>query len=326
MDKEHKITMNKPLLDIQNLSVCFEDYAIVDNLSFSLHKKEPLCIVGESGCGKSMTSLALMQLLPQEARLRADKIEFNNKDLLNLSKKEMTNIRGNELAMIFQDPMSALNPVLKLGDQIAEPLIRHKKMSKKEALEEAIQLLEKVGIEDAHKRIKEYAHQFSGGMLQRVMIAMMLACKPALLIADEPTTALDVDTQAQILDLLNNLIDNNDLGLIFITHDMSVAKKIAHNIAVMYAGKIVEFAKAQDFFAKPMHPYSKALFDSIPSEKNRYLDRLPTIKGSVPPPNEIILGCRFKNRCPNADQECDNPPPLQNINNRQILCKLNFSN
>ncbi len=313
------------LLEVDKLSVSFNNALVVNDISFSLYKKECLCLVGESGCGKSMSSLAIMRLLPSQAQMHAEKIVFEGQYLFNFSEKQMANIRGNTLAMIFQDPMSALNPVLPLGIQIAEPLIRHRKYSKRKALFEAQRLLSEVGIADAEARLKDYAHQFSGGMLQRVMIAMMLACKPSLLIADEPTTALDVDTQKQIIKLLKYLMQSHDMGLLFITHDMKVAKEIANHIAVMYAGKIVEISPKEEFFAKPLHPYSRGLLASIPSKRNRNLDRLPTIKGTVPSPSEVISGCRFKNRCPYAKSECDNPPPLQTLANRQVLCHLDFS-
>ncbi len=310
------------LLEVENLRVAFNTYPVVNDISFTLNKKECLCLVGESGCGKSMTSLALMQLLPFQAKMQASKILFEGQDLLNLSKKQMADLRGNALAMIFQDPMSALNPVLRLGDQIAEPLIRHKKFTKKQALLEAQRLLTQVGIAEAEARLEEYAHQFSGGMLQRVMIAMMLACKPSLLIADEPTTALDVETQKQIIELLRELMQVHDMGLLFITHDMDIAKEMSNYIAVMYAGKIVELAPKKEFFTKALHPYSQGLLASIPNKENKHLKRLPTIKGTVPHPSEVISGCRFKNRCPHAHAACDNPPPLQKIDNRQVLCWL----
>ncbi len=313
-----------PLLDVENLTVSFDSFPVVNSISFSLEKKKCLCLVGESGCGKSMTSLALMGLLPEGAKLSADKILFENEDLLTLSTKEMAKIRGNKLAMIFQDPMSALNPVLPLGEQVAEPLRIHKKYSKKQALEEAIRLLTEVGIKNAQERIKDYAHQFSGGMLQRVMIATMLACKPSLLIADEPTTALDVASQEQIIKLIQSLMKSYDMGLLFITHDMDRAKELADSIAVMYAGKIVEYSPVEEFFEKPLHPYAKGLLASLPTEENQKLERLPTIKGTVPSPFEIIEGCRFKNRCPYADSECDKEPPMQEINGRKVLCKLTF--
>ncbi len=312
------------LLEVENLSISFNNYPVVNDISFYLHKKECLCLVGESGCGKSMTSLAIMQLLPPQAQMQAKNIVFEGQYLLKFSPKQIANIRGNTLAMIFQDPMSALNPVLPLGDQIAEPLIRHKNYTKRKALFEAQMLLTQVGIPDAEARLKEYAHQFSGGMLQRVMIAMMLACRPSLLIADEPTTALDIGTQKQIIKLLKELMQLREMGLLFITHDMKVANELADTIAVMYAGKIVEIAPKDEFFAKAYHPYSRGLLASIPTKKKKNLDRLPTIKGTVPHPSEIISGCRFKNRCPYADQECDAPPPLQSIGNRKILCCKNF--
>ncbi len=312
------------LLEVKNLSVSFNGHPVVNDISFSLEKKECLCIVGESGCGKSMTSLALMRLLPEHAKVSAKSMLFEGDELQSLSLKQMAKIRGNKLAMIFQDPMSSLNPVLPLGDQVAEPLVLHKKLSKKAALEEVVQLLTNVGIKDAHLRLKDYAHQFSGGMLQRVMIAMMLACKPSLLIADEPTTALDIATQKQIVNLINELMQIHDMGLLFITHDMHIAKQIANKVAVMYAGKIVELSPVDEFFNKPLHPYAEGLLSSLPTEENQKLHRLPTIKGTVPPPHEIIVGCRFKNRCPYANEKCDSPPPLQTIGNRQVLCNIKF--
>lgn len=314
--------MEKTLLNISHLSISFDDYPVVNDVSFSLKKKECLCIVGESGCGKSMTSLALMRLLPEQALLQAEEICFEGQNLLELNKKQMAQIRGNKLAMIFQDPMSALNPVLPLGEQIAEPLIRHKKLSKKQALLEAEHLLQEVGITHAKQRLKDYAHQFSGGMLQRVMIAMMLACKPSLLIADEPTTALDLITQQQIIKLIQKLMIHHEMGLVFITHDMHVAKQVADYVAVMYAGKIVEYSPTKEFFEKPLHPYSQGLLASIPSEKNKNELRLPTIKGTVPSPQEKIEGCRFKNRCPKAHAQCSIMPEMQEFGKRKILCNL----
>ncbi len=312
------------LLSVEHLAVFFDGNPVVNDISFTLNKKECLCIVGESGCGKSMTSLAIMRLLPEQAKTKAKGIFFEGKNLLDFSKKEMSAIRGDKIAMIFQDPMSSLNPVLPLGEQIAEPLILHKNYSKKDAMKEAIELLTDVGIKDAHLRIKDYAHQFSGGMLQRVMIAMMLACKPSLLIADEPTTALDVESQKQIITLVKELMQKYDMGLLFITHDMHIANELADSIAVMYAGKIVEYSPVDEFFAKPLHPYAKGLLASLPTEDNQKLERLPTIKGTVPPPSEKIDGCRFKNRCPSVNEQCNFEPPLQIIGERKILCSLNL--
>ncbi len=318
--------MQDTLLHIEDLNISFpykdEYFPVVDNISLSLKKKECLCIIGESGSGKSMTALALMRLLPEEAKHNAKKIFFEGEDLQKLSRQEMSNICGNKLAMIFQDPMSALNPVLTLGEQIAEPLIRHKNYSKKDALDKAISLMQEVGIEKAELRIKSYPHEFSGGMLQRVMIAMMISCNPSLLIADEPTTALDVATQKNIIVLIKKLIHSHDMGLLFISHDIHIAKEIANTIAVMYAGKIVEYTDKESFFTNPMHPYSRALLSSIPSEENAKLKRLPSIKGSIPRPHEEIIGCRFKNRCQMVQEICNTKPEEKIINNAKILCHL----
>ncbi len=320
--------MHNTLLNIKELNVSFSYkdtyFPVVDTISLSLNKKECLCIIGESGSGKSMTALALMRLLPEQAKCNAKEIIFEGQDLQNLSRQEMSTLCGNKLAMIFQDPMSSLNPVLTLGEQIAEPLIRHKNYSKKDALDKAISLMQEVGIDKAGLRIKSYPHQFSGGMLQRVMIAMMISCNPSLLIADEPTTALDVEIQRNILSLIKKLMQNHDMGLLFISHDMHIAKEIADNIAVMYAGKIVEYAKKEDFFANPMHPYSKALLASIPNKENVKLNRLPTIQGNVPKAYEEIIGCRFKNRCPHVSEICNTKPKEQIIEGRKILCHLQF--
>ncbi len=316
--------MNNTLLNLKDLKIEFSYkdsfYPVVDSISLSIKEEECLCIIGESGSGKSMTALALMQLLPEQARFSAKEILFQDTDLLSLSRKEISNILGNRMAMIFQDPMSSLNPVLTIGEQIAEPLIRHKNYSKKQALDQTIALMQEVGIEQPELRIKSYPHEFSGGMLQRVMIAMMISCNPALLIADEPTTALDIQTQKNIIQLLNKLRKDHKMGLVFISHDMHIAKEIADNIAVMYAGKIVEYAKKEDFFSNPMHPYSKALLASIPNKENQKLKRLPTIEGNVPKAYEQISGCRFKNRCKFQSDICNTPPIEQNTNNRKILC------
>ncbi len=314
-----------PILDISRLRVSFQGFPVVNEISLSLNRKECLCLVGESGCGKSMTSLAIMKLLPQQAELKADYISFNGNNLLEYNNKQMAQIRGNRIAMIFQDPMSSLNPVLTLGEQVAEPLVRHKKYSPAQALEEAARLLNEVGILNAKQRLKDYPHQFSGGMLQRVMIAMMLSCKPDLLIADEPTTALDTQTQKQIVNLLQKLMHEQEMAMLFITHDMHIAKDIADSVAVMYAGKVVEYTPTGLFFDNPLHPYSQGLLNSIPSEKNKGLSRLPTIKGSVPAPKDIILGCRFKNRCPYTQIICDTPPEYSCFGKRKVLCNLHFN-
>ncbi len=300
--------MNDSILRVENLHITFAtEHGIVtavQNLSFSLHKGETLCIVGESGSGKTVTCLAVMGLLPKPGgQIAGGKIEFAGRDIANLDDKEMQGIRGNRISMIFQEPMTALNPVYTIGYQINEVLMRHKNMRKKDATEYAINLLEKVGITEASRRIKQFPHELSGGLRQRVMIAIALACNPDILIADEPTTALDVTVQAQILELLSSLKKEFNTSIIFITHDMGVVSQIADNIMVMYGGMKVEENCADVFFEKPVHPYTIGLLNCIPqiSLEDKVLTQIP---GTIPHLWSMPKGCHFSNRCTFANEIC----------------------
>lgn len=295
------------LLDIQNLSVKFGDYTAVDQLSVQLDRGEILGIVGESGSGKSVSMLALMGLTAYPGIVSADKLEFDGHDLLALSPKRQRDIIGKDIAMIFQEPMTSLNPSYTTGYQIIEALKIHVGGPKKELTERAETLLEQVGIPDPARRMKSYPHQLSGGMNQRVMIAMAIACNPKLLIADEPTTALDVTIQAQILDLLLSLQQQRDMALVLITHDMGVIAETAQTVNVMYAGQKVELQEASRLFHQPRHPYTKALLEALP-ERSKGRRRLPTIPGVVPGPYDNIQGCLFHPRCSKAQPRCATEP------------------
>ena len=298
--------MTEPLLEVKNLRINFKTYAglvqAVRGVDFTLAKGETLAIVGESGSGKSVTSNALMRLIPQPAgRYEDGQILFEGKDLLKLSEREMESIRGNEIAMIFQDPMTALNPTMRVGKQIMEVILTHKKgVSKEAAKQRAIELLAEVGIPDPERRFKQYPHEFSGGMRQRVVIAIALAAEPKILIADEPTTALDVTIQAQILELMNKIQEKNCNAIIFITHDLGVVANVADRVAVMYAGQIVEYGSSHDIFYNPKHPYTWGLLGSMPDLDSEDSEELYTIPGA--PPNLINppLGDAFAPRNPYA--------------------------
>ena len=298
--------MTEPLLEVKNLRINFKTYAglvqAVRGVDFTLAKGETLAIVGESGSGKSVTSNALMRLIPQPAgRYEDGQILFEGKDLLKLSEREMESIRGNEIAMIFQDPMTALNPTMRVGKQIMEVVLTHKKgVSKEAAKQRAIELLAEVGIPDPERRFKQYPHEFSGGMRQRVVIAIALAAEPKILIADEPTTALDVTIQAQILELMKKIQEKNGNAIIFITHDLGVVANVADRVAVMYAGQIVEYGSSHDIFYNPKHPYTWGLLGSMPDLDSEDSEELYTIPGA--PPNLINppLGDAFAPRNPYA--------------------------
>ncbi len=306
--------MPEKLLEVKNLKTYFalEDGGwakAVDDVSFSVAKGETLCIVGESGCGKSMTALSIMDLIAKPpGKYMGGQILFHGKDLLTLSEKEKSSIRGNRIAMIFQEPMTALNPVKKIGIQIAEVLQLHEHMDKRKAMEQAILMLKKVGIPRAEKIVHEYPHQFSGGMRQRVMIAMAMMCNPELLIADEPTTALDVTIQAQVLDLMRTMKKEFHTALIFITHDFGVVSEMADNVVVMYAGQIIESGQADMLFERPLHPYTRALLASVP-----FIDQdkevLHSIPGTVPEASKYPEGCRFAERCDKCHPECRKKEP-----------------
>ena len=298
--------MTEPLLEVKNLRINFKTYAglvqAVRGVDFTLAKGETLAIVGESGSGKSVTSNALMRLIPQPAgRYEDGQILFEGKDLLKLSEREMESIRGNEIAMIFQDPMTALNPTMRVGKQIMEVILTHKKgVSKEAAKQRAIELLAEVGIPDPERRFKQYPHEFSGGMRQRVVIAIALAAEPKILIADDPTTALDVTIQAQILELMKKIQEKNGNAIIFITHDLGVVANVADRVAVMYAGQIVEYGSSHDIFYNPKHPYTWGLLGSMPDLDSEDSEELYTIPGA--PPNLINppLGDAFAPRNPYA--------------------------
>ncbi|WP_277578621.1 ABC transporter ATP-binding protein [Bdellovibrio svalbardensis] len=312
--------MSDILLEVQNLKTGFKTdegaFRAVDDVSFYVKKGQTLGIVGESGCGKSVTSLSVMRLIQKPGSIESGKILFKGQDLLKLSEDKMRTIRGNEIAMIFQEPMTSLNPVYTIGDQIEEAVLLHQKQfNKEQARERAIEMLRLVGIPAPEKRFHEYPHQLSGGMRQRVMIAMAISCNPELLIADEPTTALDVTIQAQILDLMRKLQKEFNAGMILITHDLGVVAEMCQEVAVMYAGRIVEFGTVEDIFYRPKHPYTRGLLDSIPHfETGHKLDQLKTIKGMVPSLYNLPVGCRFADRCPYAQEDCRQIyPTLENM-------------
>jgi len=305
-----------PLLAVEGLSVAFprqgSERRVVAGIDYRIDAGRTLGVVGESGCGKSMTALALMGLVPSPGRVSGH-IRFDGQDLLGQSAAEWRALRGERVAMIFQEPMTALNPVMQIGRQIAEVLVLHKGIGWAEAEDLAIGKLEAVGINSPKQRAVAYPHQLSGGMRQRAMIAMALACEPALLIADEPTTALDVTIQAQILDLMLDLQDRIGMAIQFISHNLAVVSEIAHDIIVMYAGRIVERAPADALFAHPRHPYTQGLIATLPNPEHR-VDHLPVIAGGVPDLDESVRGCRFADRCPLADAHCrEAEPPARDL-------------
>jgi len=298
----------KKLIDVNDLKTYFytEDGVVraVDGVDFEIYPGETLGIVGESGCGKSVTSLSIMRLIESPpGKIAGGSIMFDGKDLTKLSQNQMRKIRGNDISMIFQEPMTSLNPVYTVGDQIMEAILLHKDVNKKEAREQSIDMLRKVGISLPEQRVDEYPHQLSGGMRQRVMIAMALSCDPQLLIADEPTTALDVTIQAQILDLMNGLKDKFNMAIMMITHDLGVIAEISDRVAVMYAGKIVEYTDVKTLFANPKHPYTWGLMHSIP-RLDKEVEKLSAIPGIVPSPLNFPPGCKYNTRCPLADEKC----------------------
>lgn len=306
---------SQPLLRVENLRTWFfTDDRIapaVDGVSFCVEAGKTLCFVGESGCGKSVTALSVMQLIPSPpGRIVDGEIWWNGQDLRTLTPRQMRRVRGREMAMIFQEPMSSLNPVLRVGDQVAEALLLHLDLTPEAARERTLELFRQVGLSSPETRIDAYPHELSGGMKQRIMIAMALACEPRLLIADEPTTALDVTIQAQILALLRDLQDRLGMGMLMITHDLGVVAEIADDVAVMYAGKVVETCSVYDLFDHPKHPYTLGLFASLPSIGGRKGHRLDVIEGMVPSPDQFPTGCRFRTRCPFATDACADQEPL----------------
>jgi peptide/nickel transport system ATP-binding protein len=295
----------------------------VDGVSLKLNTGQTLGIVGESGCGKTVLSLSIMRLIPDNGRIINGKINFSGQDLLKLSAEEIRFKRGSEIAMIFQEPMTSLNPVFRVGEQIAESIRLHQKLSTKDAHSLSIEQMREVGIPEPEKRALDYPHQLSGGMRQRVMIAMAMSCKPKLLLADEPTTALDVTIQAQILYLISDLKNRNNMAVMFITHDLGIVAQSADNVAVMYAGKIVETAAVETIFANPRHPYTKGLIDSIPArcgdDKDNNTEYLRTIPGTVPSLYNLTAGCRFYERCSYADIHCSEQEPVLEVIEQEHL-------
>lgn len=309
------VRMSK-VLEVNNLQVSFDTYAgevqAVRGVSFELEEGEVLAIVGESGCGKSVTAQTIMKLNPMPpARIKDGEIILNDKDIVQATEKEMRQIRGNDVSMIFQDPMTCLNPTMQIGKQLVEAIKNHRKLSKDEAMEEAIRLLKLVNIPNPEQRIKQYPHEFSGGMRQRVMIAMALSCEPKLLIADEPTTALDVTIQAQIMDLLQEIKEKTNTAIILITHDLGVVASMADRVAVMYAGKVVETGTSKDIFYNPSHPYTKALLKSLPSTDMDRSTRLVSIPGTPPDLLNPPVGCGFASRCEHCMKICHEVYPYQ---------------
>ena len=303
------MTDTSQVLNVENLSVDIEVPAgtlhAVTDVSLHVDEGETLCIVGESGCGKSITALAIMNLLPSKAKLTVSKLELEGSNLRALNEREFANLRGDRMGMIFQDPMTSLNPVYRIGEQLEEVYIQHNKGSSKEARERAAYLLDKVGIIAPNERLSQYPHQLSGGLRQRMMIAMTLMCDPSLVIADEPTTALDVTMQAQTLSLLNNLQDEFNMGMILITHDLGVVARMADRVLVMYAGRPVETGTSEQVFDHPTHPYTQGLLRCIPDPgKSAAKGRLGSIRGIVPALVGDLAGCMFRNRCEYVVDQC----------------------
>ncbi len=310
-------TLNGALLQVQGLRTYFQTelgvVRAVDGVGFNLEAGKTLALVGESGCGKSVTALSIMRLVPSPpGRIVAGRVAFGGQNLVTMPESRMRKVRGNRIAMVFQEPMTSLNPVYTVGNQIVEAIRLHQGLSKRSAWQRAQQLLGQVGIPEPTQRVRQYPHQLSGGQRQRVMIAMALSCKPELLIADEPTTALDVTIQAQILELLGQLQRQTNLAILLITHDLGVVAGVAHDVCVMYAGKIVESAHVEELFANPLHPYTQGLFRSLPrlSEAKR---RLEAIEGTVPDPRAFPSGCKFHPRCPlgRNDHRCQTVEPIR---------------
>lgn len=320
---------NTPLLQVQDLKVYFyteekEELRAVDGVSFYLKEGETIALVGESGCGKSVTSLAILRLIDSDGKIQGGKIILRGRNLLSLSEKEMREIRGRDISMIFQEPSSALNPVYTVGDQIMEAIILHQKLPRPQARKAAEEALRLVGIPEARKRLDEYPHELSGGMKQRAMIAMALSCHPKVLIADEPTTSLDVTIQAQILELIAELQHRLNMGVILITHDLGVVAGMAERVVIMYAGKVVEEGSRWDIFHHSFHPYTWGLLHSIPRLDIKQ-EKLAIIPGAVPDPLNFPSGCRFRNRCPLADELCLTEPQWREIESQHYVYCHHYS-
>jgi peptide/nickel transport system ATP-binding protein len=307
--------LEKPILSIRDLVVEFRTekglIRAVDQISFDVMPGEPVGVVGESGCGKTVTALSILKLIPSPpGRIAAGSIELDGIDVVSRPEDKMREVRGNAASMIFQEPMTALNPVYTVGNQMIEVIRVHQKISKGAAKKLAVEMLKTVNIESPEKRVNQYPHELSGGMRQRVMIAMALSCSPKLLIADEPTTALDVTVQAQVMDEIKRLQEEMKMGMILITHDLGVIAQTCKRVVVMYCGKIVEISEIKELFDHPKHPYTRGLLDSIPKIRNEKLETLPTIEGMVPDLAELPKGCRFADRCSKVQDRCRSEEPL----------------
>lgn len=302
-----------PVLAVTDLTVVFPTdrgtLTAADRVSFAVPEAQTLGIVGESGCGKTVTALALLRLLPAEGRIAGGRVELRGRDLLAMRERELRRLRGNEISMIFQEPLSALNPVLTVGNQVIEVIRAHEHLRRRAARRKALEVLEMVGVPAPEERFDAYPHELSGGLRQRVMIAMALACGPSVLVADEPTTALDVTIQAQILDLLARLQEDLHMATLLITHDLGVVAEAAHDVVVMYAGQVVESSSAEALFESPAHPYTEALLASVPRRGSAPGEHLPVIPGTVPDLTKSIAGCRFADRCPKVFGRCRAEPP-----------------
>jgi peptide/nickel transport system ATP-binding protein len=323
--------IENPIVRVQNLETTFysknagstQAFKAVNGLSYDINQGETLGLVGESGCGKSVTSFSLMRLIEPPGKITGGTFFLKGQEILQLSERQMQDLRGKDMAMIFQEPMTALNPVLTIGFQIDEQILRHEKLSTKEARDRSIEMLKLVGIPSPEVRYKHYLHQLSGGMRQRAMIAMALSCNPSFLIADEPTTALDVTIQSQILELIQSLQETRKMSVQFITHDLGVISEISDRVLVMYGGQTCELSSTKEIFLSPKHPYTAALIESIPKLGSK-LHRLPTIEGSVPAPMDLPKGCPFQTRCPRAKTECkDQRPPLEAVSATQSVACFN---
>ena len=314
-----EIIQKQNLLNIQQLNISFDEKNVVQDLSLSIKEGEIFCLVGESGSGKSLTALSILKLLPEHAKYGAKELSFKGKSLLPLTEKNMCTLRGREISMIFQEPMTSLNPVMRVSKQVMEAIKIHNKLPKNEMLAICTDLFKSVGI--APERMDDYPHQLSGGMRQRVMIAMALACSPALLIADEPTTALDVTIQGQILSLLKKLVKERNMGLLLITHDLGVVSEIADTVGVMYAGEIMERSPVKEFFKQALHPYSKALMACMPSAMKN--ERLVSIAAATPSKTEQeTSSCVFFSRCLEKTEACLTPSQVYKIEEREVRCQL----
>jgi oligopeptide/dipeptide ABC transporter ATP-binding protein len=320
------VSINEPLLKVDKLAVDFTSdkgtVRAIDEISFHVNPGETVAIVGESGCGKSVSSLAVMGLVPSPpGNIASGSIQFKGRELVGLKEKEYRKVRGNDISMIFQEPMTALNPVLKIGTQMVDVIRLHSKLNKAEARKRAIEMLETVGIPSPSARIDEYPHQLSGGMRQRVMIAMALSCGPDLLLADEPTTALDVTIQAQVMDEMVRLQKELNMAVVLVTHDLGVVAESCQRVIVMYCGQIIEQAPVEQLFAEPKHPYTKGLLQSIPVIRDKKIPRLPTIEGTVPDLANLPVGCRFADRCDRVSDICrKSRPVLSDGDHHQVAC------